>query len=203
MGMSTTFLEMTEEERIEYRNLLNFVRARRQAFIECLDALSIIHERRLYRENYVSFSQFCLQELGMSRMQLNRLQRAGVNQERVQKYAPDVKSRLNTVSALNALEAVPNNRIREVVKAADSPDKHHGPTEVDILHAAEKLGVTNPYNPQPVSPDEEIELPTFAQAKKGFEKFTRYLPDVDSQADFIIERYPELAQAILERCREQ
>jgi hypothetical protein len=217
--MSMIFTELTPDEKIEYQKLLTFVRARRQAFIEVLDALSVIHERKLYREQYSTFEGFCMQELGMSRMALNRLQRSQVNKERVKKHAPEVTSRLNSVAALNALEGIPNSKIRDVVRAADTGDRHFGPSATDIFDAASVLGVTNPIvvstspDPKPemetqvlpgleLEPGSDVALPTFVGARKGFEKFVRYMPDLEDQAEFIIKRYPKLAEAIAEKIRE-
>ncbi|XZE21821.1 hypothetical protein SH449x_002458 [Pirellulaceae bacterium SH449] len=214
--MSTAFVELTQAERDEYNRLVNFVRARREAFREVLEAIEVIHAKKLYREAYSTFSEFCLKELGIDRNNLDRLQRGKVNMDRVQKHAPEVKSRLASLAAINALESIPNADIRDVVVAADT-GRPMGPTARDIKNAAVRLAVDhkpvlrNQYDIQPRLSDlpqddvpgcDSIEVKIISDAKRAIEKFFKRIPGVEEQAAFICKYHRDLALAVHRRMQD-
>ncbi|MFN7841277.1 MAG: hypothetical protein ACK5N9_06080 [Pirellula sp.] len=201
--------DLTDEERARYQALVNFVRARQEDFRKVLDAVNEIQEKRLYRESYSSFTDFLVAELGIHRNQLDRLQRSHVNLERVKKHAPEMKAKLQTIQAINALESVPNKDIARVIKEADQ-GRPTGPSAREIRNAAIRLAVD--YKPcvrqetvlKPRSSDapatvpsaDDVELALVTDAKRSISKFFAKVTGVTEQAAFIVRYYPQLAQEI-------
>ncbi len=63
---------LTEAERAQYETLVNRFRKLNDPWVESMEILAEIRDRRLYRERYDSFEDFCQEELGMSRTNVDR-----------------------------------------------------------------------------------------------------------------------------------
>ncbi|MFO0383783.1 MAG: hypothetical protein ACK506_18955 [Pirellula sp.] len=207
--MSAIHTDLTDEERARYQALVNFVRAKQDDFRRVLEAITEIQEKRLYRESYSSFTDFLVSELGIHRNQLDRLQRSHVNMERVKKHAPEMKAKLQTIQAINALESVPNKDIARVIQEADQ-GRPTGPSAREIRNAAIRLAVDykpcvrqetvlkprTSEAPATVPNGDEVEIALVADAKRSISKFFAKVTGVTEQAAFIVRYYPQLAAEI-------
>jgi hypothetical protein len=64
---------LTPAEREEYSSLVHVVRTGVSSFYEAGKALTIIRDKRLYREKYVNFQTFCEMEFNMSKSYAHRI----------------------------------------------------------------------------------------------------------------------------------
>ena len=65
--------KLDANEKRELKKLVGIVRVGVDAFMEAGKALSIIREKRLYREGFNTFEDFCREEFKMSRIHASRL----------------------------------------------------------------------------------------------------------------------------------
>jgi hypothetical protein len=64
---------LSPEEREEYFRMLHIIRTGISSWVEAGKALTIIRDKRLYREKYDTFELFCKEEFRMSKSYANRL----------------------------------------------------------------------------------------------------------------------------------
>ncbi|XZE21059.1 hypothetical protein SH449x_000952 [Pirellulaceae bacterium SH449] len=198
-------IELSDTDRQDYRRLLSIVQTKRDAFAEVLDAMSEIRSRRLYRENYSSFERFCEVELGMSRQNFDKLEKAQRGASRLREHAPEQEVRIKSIEALGALERVPDEYLADVVRNAESHPKL-GTGAPAIEESASRIvpPKPRPEHEQVILPGLESEVLSKREIMR-IKKLTKHfqaIGSLDDQAAFLCRHFHDLAVRIAERVTE-
>ena len=117
--------KLDSSEKREFKKLVGIVHVGVDAFMEAGKALSIIREKRLYREGFNTFEDFCREEFKISRIHASRL----IGAFNVVKSLSDAKQLPTSERVARELASVPEeirtkvwDRAQEMAGEGNEPD---------------------------------------------------------------------------------
>lgn len=205
--MNTLFDEMTERDRSDYAELISVIKRNRQAYQEVIRAVIQIRDRRLYREHYANFENFCEIELKMSRRNVDKLAQAKHVADRIEEHAPAAKSKVKSRAALLALSSVPDEKLECVIRDADPNEFESDQVSAESIEES----IARNVEPKPAPDHSQSMLPGLESSVLSGREIRRIraldehfskIGSLDEQAAFLCRHFHDLCIRIAERITE-